>query len=102
MVEHLTVRNYSMKPAECLIAITLASDFADVFEVKEARVQTQWEEIREVDANSLTIRARWQEVRKSVVVSSDVAEAGLEGFSYRTTIPARGLLEHRTHGNPRS
>ncbi len=90
MAEHITVSNYSMKPVECVIAITLASDFADVFEVKEARVKTQWQESRETHANTLTIRARWQDVRKSVVVTSDLVEAGREGFSYRTTIPAQG------------
>ena len=90
MVEHITVRNYSTKPADCFIALTVASDFADVFEVKEARVQTQWEESRETHATTLAIRARWQEVRKSVVVSSDLADANRDGFTYRTTIPARG------------
>ncbi|SEQ29185.1 N-terminal domain of (some) glycogen debranching enzymes [Arthrobacter sp. OV608] len=90
MVEHVTVRNYSMEPVECTVAMDVGSDFADVFEVKEARVQRQWEESREVTPNALTIRGRWQDIRKSVVVSSDAAEATARGFACRTTIPARG------------
>lgn len=90
MVEHVTVRNYSMEPVECTVAMDVGSDFADVFEVKEARVQRQWEESREVTPNGLTIRGRWQDIRKSVVVSSDAAEATARGFACRTTIPARG------------
>lgn len=90
MVEHVTVRNYSMEPVECTVTIDAGSDFADVFEVKEARVQRQWEESREVNQNALTVRARWQDIRKSVVVTSDVAEATARGFACRTTIPARG------------
>ncbi|WP_142060874.1 glycogen debranching N-terminal domain-containing protein [Pseudarthrobacter sp. B4EP4b] len=90
MVEHLTVRNYSMEPVECTVAMDVGSDFADVFEVKEARVQRQWEESREVTPNGLTIRGRWKDIRKSVVVSSDAAEATARGFACRTTIPARG------------
>jgi len=90
MVEHVTIRNHSMEPVECLVEFAVGSDFADVFEVKEARVQRQWEESREYHHNTLTIRSRWQDVRKSVVVSSDVAEATREGLRYRTTIPPRG------------
>jgi glycogen debranching enzyme len=90
MVEHVIVRNYSMEPVICTVKLDAGSDFADVFEVKEARVQRQWEESREVNQNTLTIRARWQDIRKSVVVSSDVAEATARGFVCQTTIPARG------------
>jgi glycogen debranching enzyme len=90
MVEHITVRNHSMEPVECLVEFAVGSDFADVFEVKEARVQRQWEESREYHHNTLTIRSTWQDVRKSVVVSSDVAEATREGLKCRTTIPPRG------------
>jgi glycogen debranching enzyme len=90
MVEHVTVRNHSMEPVECLIEFAVGSDFADVFEVKEARVQRQWEESREYNHNTLTIRSRWQDVRKSVVVSSDSAQATREGLVHRTTIPPRG------------
>jgi glycogen debranching enzyme len=38
MREDLLVRNFSEEPAYCAVTITYAADFADLFEVKEARV----------------------------------------------------------------
>ncbi|GAT88401.1 putative carbamate hydrolase [Paenarthrobacter nicotinovorans] len=58
--EQITIRNYSMKQAECLISMQVDADFADLFEVKEARIQRQWEETRHVEGDSLAIRAAWQ------------------------------------------
>lgn len=88
--ERVTINNHSTESLDCLVEVIVGADFADVFEVKEARVQRQWEESREVHQHALTIRSRWQEVRKSVVVSSDVAQATSEGLAYRITVPARG------------
>jgi glycogen debranching enzyme len=88
--EHVTVRNHSMEPAECLISFTVGSDFADVFEVKEARTQRQWEESRHPEGHTLTIRASWQDVRKAVVIRSEDAEVTPDTLTYRTTIPPRG------------
>ncbi|MFF1384100.1 glycogen debranching N-terminal domain-containing protein [Arthrobacter sp. NPDC058288] len=64
----ITVRNYSLEPAECVISLRIDADFADLFEVKEARIQRRWEETRQPDRDTLTIRAVWQEVRKDVVI----------------------------------
>ena len=90
ILEQITVRNYSGQPAECVVALTVESDFADIFEVKEARIQRQWNETRQVDGDSLIIRATWQDVRKGVIIEADGAAVTLEGVIYRTTIPPRG------------
>ncbi len=90
IVEQITVRNYSTAPTECVVFLRVAADFADVFEVKDARVQRRWEESREVDGESLTIRAAWQDVRKGVVVSARGADVGPEGLTYHTVVPPRG------------
>ncbi|SDQ58502.1 N-terminal domain of (some) glycogen debranching enzymes [Arthrobacter crystallopoietes] len=34
ILEEITIRNYSADPAECMIALAVESDFADLFEVK--------------------------------------------------------------------
>src|SRR5690349_8094409 len=39
ILEQITIRNYSSKETECVVSLTVESDFADLFEVKEARVQ---------------------------------------------------------------
>ena len=48
--EQVTVRNFSLKPAECVITLRVEADFADLFEVKEARFQRRWDEKREPTA----------------------------------------------------
>lgn len=89
--EHITVRNYSSYSVECVVALTVASDFADLFEVKEARVQRHWHEIREVDRTSLAIRGTWRDVSKGVVIIADAtATITSEAIDYRATIPPHG------------
>jgi hypothetical protein len=39
ILEQITVRNYSPAPAECVVSLKVEADFADLFEVKEARIQ---------------------------------------------------------------
>ena len=36
--EQITVRNYSLEPEECVVTLNIQADFADLFEVKEARI----------------------------------------------------------------
>ncbi len=38
MREDLTIRNFAMDPAQCIVEILLGCDFADLFAVKEGRV----------------------------------------------------------------
>jgi glycogen debranching enzyme len=90
ILEQITVRNYSVEPAECAISISIGSDFADLFEVKEARIQRRWEESRQADGDSLTIRASWQDVRKGVVVKAEGASVTPDGLTYQTVIAPRG------------
>ncbi len=95
ILEEITVRNYSPDEAECEITFNVESDFADLFEVKEARVQRPWEESRVPDGESLTIRASWQGVRKGVVVRADGAEIATDALSYRPVVPPRGQWSAR-------
>lgn len=91
--EQITVRNYSREPAECVVSLDIEADFADLFEVKEARIQQRWDETREVDGEALTIRARWQDVRKSVVILGPGADITPEALTYRVSIAPRAV-EH--------
>jgi glycogen debranching enzyme len=91
ITEHITVHNHSTKPVECTVSVTIGSDFADVFEVKEARIPREWEQSRQYDEKTLSISGRWHEVRKSVVVSSATPfTAAGEDLTFVTTIPPRG------------
>ncbi|HJW00348.1 MAG TPA: glycogen debranching N-terminal domain-containing protein [Arthrobacter sp.] len=88
--EEVTIRNYSSDEAQCLVTISVESDFADLFEVKEARIQRRWDEARHADGDSLTIRATWQDVHKGVIVNASGAEATPDALTYQVVVPPRG------------
>ena len=90
ILEQITVRNYSPSPAECVVSLKVEADFADLFEVKEARIQRHWDESRQADGDELTIRAVWQDIRKGVVVSASGADASPEALTYLTVVPPHG------------
>lgn len=90
ILEEITIRNYSSDEAECMVTLSVGSDFADLFEVKEARIERRWEESRDAEGDSLTIRASWQDVQKSVVISASGAAVTAEGVTYSVAIPAHG------------
>ena len=90
VLEQITVRNYSPGAAECLVALQVEADFADLFEVKEARIQRRWEESREATENSLTIQVAWQDIRKGVLVSAEGADIVPDGLIYRISVPPNG------------
>ncbi len=90
ILEQITVRNYSPNPAECLIALQVEADFADLFEVKEARIERGWEESREAKDGSLTIRVVWQDIRKGVLVSAEGADVAADDLIYRISVPPNG------------
>ncbi|MFJ5696665.1 glycogen debranching N-terminal domain-containing protein [Arthrobacter sp. NPDC093139] len=84
--EQVTIRNYSAEPAECVISVKPEADFADLFEVKEARIRRRWEEMRQVDGDSLTIRAVWQDVRKGLLVQAPGADVTQDALTYRVSV----------------
>jgi len=90
ILEQITVWNHSAAPAECRVSLEVEVDFADLFEVKEARIQRRWAESRQTDDESLTIRAAWQEVRKGVVVSATGARISPEALMYHAVVPPHG------------
>ncbi|MDR6416403.1 glycogen debranching N-terminal domain-containing protein [Pseudarthrobacter sulfonivorans] len=90
ILEEITIRNYSSDEAECMVTLSVGSDFADLFEVKEARIQRLWEESRQSDGDSLTIRANWQDVRKGVVVNAGGADVTPEALTYHAVVPPHG------------
>ena len=102
ILEEVTIRNYSTEETECEITLNVEADFADLFEVKEARVQRQWEESRMPDGDSLAIRAAWRDVRKGVVVRASGADVTAEALRYRVAVPPRGRWSTRLSVVPAS
>lgn len=88
--ERLTIHNYSPDAAECVVTVDVEADFADLFEVKEARIGRPWQETRENDGGTLTIRGSWGDLRKGVVVHAPGGDISGEAIVYRTSVPAHG------------
>ena len=88
--ERITIRNYSSEPAECTVSVRAESDFADLFEVKEARIQRTWEESRSNDGDSLTISAVWHDVLKRVFVHAEGAVSTPDVLTYEALVPPHG------------
>ncbi|BCW52108.1 glycogen debranching N-terminal domain-containing protein [Arthrobacter sp. StoSoilB13] len=95
ILEKITVRNYSTKAADCRILLTVESDFADLFEVKEARITRHWTETRLPEGNSLEIRGKWEGFRKSVVIQAEGAGAGAKALGFTAKIPPFGSWSTR-------
>jgi glycogen debranching enzyme len=88
--EQVTIRNYSPTPAECEVQLQVEADFADLFEVKEARIHRRWDEARHAADDALTIQASWQDVLKGVVIQGPGASVSAAGLMYRVSVPAHG------------
>ena len=84
--EQVTVRNFSPEPADCLISLRVEADFADLFEVKDARIQRRWDETRDVDGDTLVLSSAWQDVRKGIRVQAPGAELSQEALTYAVSL----------------
>ncbi|WP_416418053.1 glycogen debranching N-terminal domain-containing protein [Paenarthrobacter aromaticivorans] len=100
--EQVTVRNFSLEPTECAISLAVEADFADLFEVKEARAIQRWEKTRHVEEGSLVIGGAWQDVRKGVQVQAPGADVSQDGITYRLVVPAHGQWSTIFTAVPRS
>ncbi|MFE4079213.1 glycogen debranching N-terminal domain-containing protein [Paenarthrobacter sp. YIM B13468] len=89
MLEKITVRNYSLEPFHCIIRLSVEADFADLFEVKEARIQHRWDETRRANEDSLSIRATWEDVRKGVDIESTGAVVEPGSVTYQAVVAPR-------------
>jgi glycogen debranching enzyme len=56
MREDITVRNYGLEPAFCALEFLIDADFADLFEVKESRI----EKVGELSASAEGSRLSWE------------------------------------------
>jgi glycogen debranching enzyme len=86
--EQVTLRNYSPAPVECLISVKIEADFADLFEVKEARIQRRWKETRQVEGDALAIRSVWQDVQKGILVQAPGADVTEDALTYQVSMAA--------------
>jgi glycogen debranching enzyme len=88
MHEDILLLNHGNEPLEVNLLLEADSDFADLFEVKDALKKTG-EFYREIRDNTLVLGYRREDfVRESVISSSMPADLTDSGFGFHITIPA--------------
>jgi glycogen debranching enzyme len=87
--EDITVRNYSREPAVCSIALTVETDFADLFEVKDGRVRRTSQQTKTHGAGWLTIESTWKGAPRRVTVRAPDASFTQDELTYTVVIPPR-------------
>ena len=97
MREDLVIRNPAGEPAACTVAIEVEADFADLFEVKEGRVQPRGERHAQVDGGRLVLEQHWRGARRGAVVEAAGATLGaasphhgVGSVRFDVVVPARG------------
>ena len=91
MREDLVVRNYGDEHAFCQLDLHIDCDFADLFEVKESRVDAAGERIRENRGSRLAFHVRRGETRRGTLVDfSEPPQFTTYGATYEIVVPARG------------
>jgi glycogen debranching enzyme len=96
--EDLVLRNPGAEPTTCTVSVAVEADFADLFEVKEGRVQPRGERRVLAQDDRLYLDLHWRGTHRGVVVEAPggtvVAVAGsgsgMGSIRYDAVVPARG------------
>ena len=88
--EELVILNHDSDPVELGVRIEAGSDFADLFEVKDA-LKKQGEYERRIEKGRLLLTYRRERfVRQTVITSSESAEIDENGLTFRIRLDPRG------------
>jgi glycogen debranching enzyme len=96
--EDIVIRNPAREPSACTVTLAVEADFADLFEVKEGRVQPRGERSVRAQGDRLLLDQRWRGDHRGAVVEapggSIVAVEGVHNSAgvirYDVVVPARG------------
>jgi hypothetical protein len=90
MREDLILRNLAGEPAACIVSVSVGADFADLFEVKESRVQSRGEHLLVAGADGLRFERHWRDDVRGARVYGDGWTARVDGTLMIDVVPARG------------
>jgi glycogen debranching enzyme len=91
MREDITVRNYGMEPAFCALELVLDADFADLFEVKEGRVEHTGDRSVTLDGECVEWRANHRSFSRGVRAGFSKRPHLSDGnATFEAIVPARG------------
>ncbi|MFN8035444.1 MAG: glycogen debranching N-terminal domain-containing protein [Acidimicrobiia bacterium] len=88
--EDLTIKNHRAEPTDLTVRIDAGSDFADLFEVKDA-LGKQGSYSTRIDGNQLVLGyERGPFRRATVITASEPVQVDEHGFTFECTVPAHG------------
>jgi glycogen debranching enzyme len=91
MAERIVLRNLGREAAACTVSLAVGADFADIFEVKESRVQPHADIRVTEDADTLTYSYRVGDATRAVHISADGDPTITAGqLTFRAVVPAHG------------
>jgi glycogen debranching enzyme len=92
MREDVSVRNFGDEASYCSIEVVVEADFADVFEVKESRVEVGGEHSVTPGVDSLLFRFRRGAMRRGMKMTFGVKPTRISGDTavFEVIVPARG------------
>ena len=90
MREDLVLCNLGTQELRTTVSVALAADFADVFAVKDSRVQYPGELASDADGDSLRLGFRDGNAHRGVRISAAGAVAARNGLHFEVTVPPRG------------
>ncbi|HEX9467435.1 MAG TPA: glycogen debranching N-terminal domain-containing protein [Acidimicrobiia bacterium] len=91
MREDITVRNYGLEPAFCALELSVGADFADLFEVKEGRVEKVGDLAVHVGDSRLTWRYRRGSFARGAHLDfSQPPKLSTTHAVYEVLVPSRG------------
>lgn len=100
MREDLVLRNFSDEPAGCSVAVVVAADFADLFDVKAGRPAERPVGRLPAESNELRLSQRTEERPRGVRIAACDAVAGVDRLSFRVIVPAHGTWQTTIHVHP--
>ncbi len=90
MREDLVLCNLGNEPLNTTVFLAVAGDFADVFAVKDSRLQYRGELSSYADGDSLHFGFQDGDARRGVRISAQGATAARNGLHFEVTVPPRG------------
>ena len=91
MREDVVLRNLAGESAACTVSVTVGADFADLFEVKESRVQRRGKHALQAGAGGLLFQRQWRDDVRGCRVHGDGWTARTDGtLTIDVVVPARG------------
>ena len=88
--EELRVLNHESEPVDLQVRVDAASDFADLFEVKDALKKKGQYRVRVTDRHLVLEYQRETYVRETWISSSSPVDIDAKGLSFQITVPPHG------------